>query len=268
MKNKYFVLTLDLESEVSGVLDNKYEILKGKKSIELLLSLLKDNNIKLSVFVVGEIIDDFPDIISLFMKYDCEFHCHSHSHSSKNPDSEEEILKSRNTYEKFFRKPPIGYRAPQGKISPKGIKTLEKFGFKFDSSIFPSYYPNTFKYLLSKRYIYKHKNSSIVEIPFSSVTPFRLTLSISYIKLLGNKIYRILLNIFGIPNILIFGSHLHDFFIDEDTIKRLPFLWKIIYKRNKNKGMDFLKQYILFFKEKGYKSVFISEIYNLYKNKT
>ena len=265
--NRYFALTLDLESGISGVLKDEYSVLKKPEKIEKLLDFFKKENVKISVFVVGEILEKFPEIISIFRKYDCEFHCHSYSHQGKFADSEREIIKSSEAYSRFFKKDPIGYRAPQGRISKKGIQLLDKHGFKFDSSVFPSYYPNPFKYLFKSKEIHGHKGFSIIEIPATPVSPLRFILSISYIKLLGYKTYEILIKMFRLPGIVVFGSHLHDFFLDIDTFKKLPLFWRMIYSRNRNKGPIFLKKIIDLFRERGYKFVYISEIYSDYVSK-
>ena len=266
--NKYFALTLDLESEISGVLADEYSIFKNPDRIEKLLSFLKEEDVKLSVFVVGEILNKFPEIVTLFKSYPCEFHCHSFSHHGNMADSEAEIIKSKKAYSGFFKKNPIGYRAPQGKISDRGIHLLEKHGFKFDASIFPSYYPNPFKYIFKNREVHPHSSSNIIEIPFTSITPLRLTFSISYVKLLGFKAYQILLELFKLPKTIVFGSHLHDFLITSKTLKKLPLFWKIIYNRNRFNGKQFLKKIIDLFKKKGYKFVYMSDIYLMNKSET
>lgn len=266
-KNRFFVLSIDLESEVSGILDNNYLIMEHTETIESLLSLLKKENVKLSVFVVGEVLKKFPKIVDLFEKFGVEFHCHSYSHSAKRPDSEEEISKCKFEFEKKFGKSPIGYRAPQGKISKEGIKCLEKLGFKFDSSIFPSYYPNPFKYLFKNRDIFKYKNADIIEIPFTSVSPFRFTFSLSFVKLLGRCFYKAAFRVFRIPDIIVFGFHLHDLVMPDNIYSKLPLFWKVIYYRNRYNGLELMKEFINYFNERDYKFVFISDLYKFHKGR-
>lgn len=263
-----FALTLDLESAVSGVLSREYDIFQNPAPIEELLAWLRQEGVKPSVFVVGEIFETYPRIIGLFEKYGCEFHCHSYSHDPAAADSEEEIVRVKALYTDFFKREPLGYRAPQGRITHQGIKSLEKHGFKFDSSLVPSYYPNPLKYLFKNRRVHRCKDSNIVEIPLTSISPFRLSFGISYIKLLGLSTYRFLLNVFKIPDTVVFCCHLHDFFLTEAAFDRLPRFWKIIYGRSRHRGITFLKKIIDDFKQRGYAFVWMSDIYRDYIEKT
>jgi len=258
---KLFAFTLDLEADYGGVV-NQYGIFKDLGKIEEVLSELNVLGVKITVFVVGEILELFPDVIKVFEKYHCEFEPHSYSHNFNNPDSEYEIERSKIVYFNYFKRYPRGYRAPRGKISDSGIKFLEKHGFLYDSSIFPSYFPNPFRYLFRNRRIHYYGNSKIVEIPFASVTPFRLTLSISYIKLLGVNLFKKL----SLPDVVCFDSHLHDFIINENSFNKLPLFQRLIYSRNKHKGVDYCIRFLEHVKQKGYKFCYMSEIYELFKH--
>ena len=260
---KLFAFTLDLESDYAGLM-NEYNILRDLVKIEEFLSALNSLDVKITAFTVGEMLEQFPKVIKTFEKYKCEFEPHSYSHDFNNPDSETEIKKAKRAYLNYFNKNPFGYRAPRGKITRSGIKKLEKYGFLYDSSIFPSYFPNPFLYLFSNREIHYYKNSSIVEIPFTSISPFRVTLSISYIKLLGIDFFVKQ----ALPNIICFGSHLHDFIHSNDSFNKLPLVWKLIYSRNKLNGIDYCIKFLTHVKKEGYQFCYLSELYNLYKNKS
>ncbi|MEM3101506.1 MAG: polysaccharide deacetylase family protein [Candidatus Nitrosotenuis sp.] len=258
---KLFAFTLDLEADYGGVV-NQYEIFKDLANIDDVLSKLNDLGVRITVFVVGEILELFPETIKIFEKYNCEFEPHSYSHDFNNPDSESEIEKSKLAYFNYFKRYPAGYRAPRGKISESGIKLLEKHGFLYDSSIFPSYFPNPFRYLFSNRKIHYYGNSKIVEIPLTSVSPIRITLSASFIKLFGVNLFKKL----SLPNIICFDSHLHDFIINEDSFGKLPLFQKLLYNRNKYRGFDLCIEFIEHVKEQGYKFCYMSEIHEAYEN--
>ncbi|MBI4698624.1 MAG: polysaccharide deacetylase family protein [Nitrospirae bacterium] len=256
---KLFAFTIDLEADYGGVV-NQYEIFKDPEKIEEVLSTLHSIDVKITVFTVGEIFELFPGIIKIFEKYDCEFEVHSYSHNLNCPDSEIEIEKSRGAYFNYFNRYPAGYRAPQGRISFQGIKLLEKHGFLYDSSIFPSYFPNPFRYLFHNKQIHFHSDFKILEIPLTSVSPFRLTLSISYIKLLGIRLFKKP----ALPEVICFDSHLHDFIHNEKSFGQLPLFWKMIYSRNKFMGMNYCKTFLEQVKREGYRFCYMSEIYNLH----
>ena len=263
---KLFAFTLDLEADHAGIVD-QYEIFKDHARIEEFLSVMQSTGVKITAFTVGDVLERFPEVIKIFEKYDCEFEPHSFSHDINFPDSEEEIERSREAYIRYFGKNPIGYRAPQGRISRSGINALEKYGFLYDSSIFPSYYPNPFKYLFCNRQVHFHNNTNIMEIPITSITPFRLTLNIAYIKLLGIDLSMKLCRTFTLPDVINFNSHLHDFIVKEASYGKLPPFWKFIFGRNKFSGLEYCVRFLEFIKEQGYRFCYMSEIYDTYKNR-
>ena len=112
IKERTFAMTLDLEKDFSGALENEDRILRSQSHITELLELLQAEKVKLSVFVVGELLEKYADVIGLFQRYDCEFHCHSFSHRSPQSNSEEDVRLSRDSFITHFNGPPLGYRAP------------------------------------------------------------------------------------------------------------------------------------------------------------
>jgi len=260
-------MTLDLEADFSGALRAEYALFRQPDRVEDLLRLLRERGVRLSVFVVGELLEKFPDMIALFERYQSEFHCHSYSHDPEATDSEDEIRKCRDAYIRYFARPPLGYRAPDGKISPEGIRILEEYGFKFDASIFPSYYPNPIKYLFRRSRPHVYPGSGIVEIPNTPVSVLRIMLSLSYIKLLGNRMYSGMLRRSRLPETVVFGSHLHDFFTDRGALARMPLFWRMIYSRNHDQGLSYLEETLEFFQNRGYAFVSISEVYQRFADR-
>jgi hypothetical protein len=264
-RKRSFAMTLDLEMDFSGALEDEDRILLSPDHITRLLELLKAEDVKLSVFVVGRLLEKYGDAIELFQRYGCEFHCHSFSHQSYQSNSEEEIRACRDTFAAFFQKPPIGYRAPDGRINAEGIRNLEKYGFKFDSSYFPSYYPNPAKYMFKTRKAHRLKDTRLMELPNTSFSPLRIMLSISYVKLLGMKNFKRLLAISRLPEMVVFGSHLHDFFADEEMLARLPRVWRIIYSRNAEQGLEYLAETLRYFRARDYRFEYMSDIFQQYR---
>ena len=106
-----------------------------------------------------------------------------------------------------------------------------------------------------------------MELPFAVVSPMGLIFSQSYIKFLGFHVYRSLVSIFRLPNIVIFDSHLHDFIIDDDSFDTLPSKYKLFYRRNKRYGRQLFIKTIRLLKRKNYIFVTMSELYeNLSRN--
>jgi hypothetical protein len=106
-----------------------------------------------------------------------------------------------------------------------------------------------------------------MEIPFASFTPLRIILSISYIKLFGVDFFIKLSQSFSLPDIICFDSHLHDFIHIENSYKQLSPFWKVLYGRNKLKGVEHCVKFLKHIKEVGYEFCYMSEVYNHYKEK-
>lgn len=257
---KYLCLTLDLEKNYGRI-----DTYNSFKNIRPLLELLKKYNQKLTIFVTGEILDKQPEIINLFKNYSCEFESHSYFHAAKSqtfiPDKKKEIINAQRAYFNFFQKQPMGYRAPQGVISEQEIVWLKEGGFKYSSSLFPSWRPGLFNNV--HRETRPHfKNCGILEIPFSVIPKLRIPIALSYQQLLGLSCYRTCYYFFGFPNIIIYDFHLYN--LDKTPGKKnLPLYLRLTYLRNAKNGLCILEKFIKFLQKKSYQSLFMSELYNL-----
>ena len=241
-------ITIDLEQDFGGWVPLNYSAWQEEKIVAF-LTILKAYNAPLTAFVVARALREQKKKINRFIAYKTEFHLHSYSHDRKNPDSLSEITKGLKAYKDFFGKRPIGYRAPEGRISTEGLQRLSKKGFVFDASVFPSFWPHV-RYLRFGREPHKLANG-ILEIPFTTITPFRLIFSLSWVKLLGWPLYRRILSVSRLPTIIIFNVHLHDLW-PVPTSSQLPFLWRCMYSRNANNGFVIFENVLRFLQQKGY----------------
>ncbi len=181
-------VSIDLEFWYSGepfsnYLKDKVDI-QIEDSTEFLLNLLNKYNVRATFFVLGKLAEDYPSLIKTIHKQGHEISSHSYSHKKLymlNKDSFEiELKKSIELLESITGEKPIGFRAPNFSIdnSTKWVfRVLEKYGFKYDSSIYPirtQFYgvPNAplEPYKLSMDDITKIDDSSkIIEFPLSVV---------------------------------------------------------------------------------------------------
>ena len=210
--------------------------------------------------MVGEIFARFPHIVKIFQRYECEFEIHSYTHNPRARVAEEMTL-AHQAYCNYFHANPSGFRAPQGRLAPEMVAAMQALGIRYDSSIFPSYYPNPARYLFMKRSPHRIKGTHLIEIPLTSITPLRITLSLSYLKLLGMKTFLLFFRMFQLPETICFNIHLHDFIVNEDSYAQLSPFWKFVYGRNKYAGLDFFESFLGFIKTKGYNFCFVSDIY-------
>ncbi|WP_321418521.1 DUF3473 domain-containing protein [uncultured Methanomethylovorans sp.] len=151
------------------------------ESLTPLLSLLDKYETKATFFVLGTVAEKHPEVIENLHKKGHEIACHAYSHDTLyklGPAGfEKEIFKSVELLEKYK---PIGFRAPSFSINNDtkwAFEILEKYGFKYDSSIFPIKtmlygIPNapTHVYHPNKQDISKHDPSGkIIEFPLTTV---------------------------------------------------------------------------------------------------
>ena len=242
---------MDLEGDFDALTPaRKYEALDKTQELE---EFIKKNNLKFTVFTIGDIIKRKHNIIKRFQDIQAEFEPHTYTHSFKKT-GKEEIIKAVKVYKDYFKEHPKGYREIAWMINKEKIKYLNELGFKYDSSISLAFKKNIDPFYYS--------NTNLLEIP-QTVTPIlKVPFSISYMQLLGIKAFKLLCK--NMPNIIVFDCHLHDL-IKTKNYKTLPPKFKLMYARNqlRKDPLKTFKEFIKFIKTKDYKFIHMSELYNL-----
>ena len=268
LKNKKVVcLTLDVEQDYGARLDEpSYE---GLEHIPDLVNFFRQRDIPLTCFVQGSLFQSHPVQIEQLSALDAEFELHSYSHPTpKERDIQFEVERGKEVYRKFFGRDPIGYRAPLGVINKNDYGILASYGFKFDSSIFPSIRPGVFNNLRKPIKPYLLDNTGIIEFPITVLSSlFRIPMSLSYLKLLG-KLYFRLIRTYRLPSFIVFNFHLHDLIILGSSTK-IPLeklsppyraIFNRIYKGN-NDGMELLGNLVTLLSKKGYEFLNLIDVY-------
>jgi hypothetical protein len=106
-----------------------------------------------------------------------------------------------------------------------------------------------------------HENG-ILELPFAAVPNLRYVISLSYLKLLGMAMNRLLFSTFGLPHVIVFDSHLHDFITNEKSFEMLPWKLKAAWGIRKNSGIQYFTRFVKYLRRKGYKFITMTELYN------
>jgi len=264
MSHRIACLTLDLEPDLFS--QDCHEILLDPDHFGRIERFCVRNELRLTAFVVARLLESDLSVRERFSNIDAEFEVHSYSHNTKEPDTEEEIRRAKQAYMDYFGRPPRGYRAPNGDISHAGLEILHREGFLYDASVFPSWRPElgfNYRRLPTGPWTYA-AFAPLVEIPFAVVPSIRIVVSFSFLKLLGLSFYRLLFSMFGLPEILVFDSHLHDF-IPPESIRKLPRSdWRRhALLRNGKHAVELLQEFVDFLRSNGYRFLSMSDLYEL-----
>lgn len=252
----FAAVTLDLEPDHAGRAEPRYDGWSPER-LAAMTDALRSLGAPLSAFVVGRSLEDQPAAIDQLRRDGTEFHLHSYSHVLERADSEEEIDRGMSVFAKTFGHKPTGYRAPEGRISEAGLRRLSDRSFTFDSSVFPSAWPHP-RYLAYPRNPYRTGFGSLIEVPIATASPLRLLVTLSFVKLLGFPLYRLLLRPSLLPDPLIFDLHIHDLFA-LPAFDDLPAFLKVAYSRNRLRGFELLHATLRHLKENGYTFVTMNE---------
>jgi hypothetical protein len=249
MKQKKIIFSLDLEADHAGLVSTNYELWK-KKNIVSLLNLLKKHQVSLSIFIVAKALnEENQEIIDLFKKFGAEFYLHSYSHLETRDNFQEELRLGISSFVDFFGYKPLAYRAPAYQIKLSDLAILKEHNIKLDSSCLPSLWQMP-KHFFQKRLFLKNKY--VKELPVTALNPFGIPSALSWIKLLGFKIFIACFQLSDslssnqLPMVFIF--HLHDLFISESS-KNLSLFWRFIYSRNSKLGLQYLEDFIIYLKK-------------------
>jgi peptidoglycan/xylan/chitin deacetylase (PgdA/CDA1 family) len=264
---KVFCLTLDVEQDFGARLGSaSYE---GLEHIPELAGLLKRRDIPLTCFLQGSLLETHPAEIGLFHPLDVEFELHSYSHMSPEAyDIKFEIEMGKKVYNSFFNRNPLGYRAPLGVINQDDYRILSAAGFKYDSSVFPSFRPGIFNNLKKPIAPYLLNGTNIIEFPFTVLSPIiRVPIALSYIKLLGRPFINLLKTV-PCPNLIVFDFHLVDLFqlkcSNNIPIQSLSFPNRKAFQKIYQDGIDglcLLDELISIFLKKGYVFMKLGDVF-------
>ena len=233
------ILTVDVEEAFHRndlrLSRRQRELLGGRvvEQTERLVSLLKAAGQRGTFFVLGEVADQYPDLVRRLAAQGFELGLHGYSHRLVYEQREGEFLKemqaAKTLLEELGKRKVVGFRAPSWSITQRSLwalKILAAMGFQYDSSILPA------KAYLggvpgSNPLIHRRKEADIIEVPPSVVRmgPFRLPFSGGlYLRTLPYGFIRhciMRLNKKGIPAVI----YLHPWELDTG-LPRLGLGWK------------------------------------------
>jgi peptidoglycan/xylan/chitin deacetylase (PgdA/CDA1 family) len=256
-KKRYACFTLDYELDYGGRV-SAFDTLHDRQGHKKLRALLDRCGAPLSAFVQTSVLNDYSDALSVLHTLASEVHSHSHTHATQNFDSQFELSHSLNVLSKIFKQDAYGYRAPYGKLYEGDEDLLKQLGYSFDSSIFPSIRPGKFNHLGAPIEPYFWENG-LREFPFAVLPKVRLILGISYMKLFGPSLYRWLIKAVGLPEVLIFYGHMHDYFPTSAPLEFSPPL-RYAFGRHGGQTFQITRDFLELLQTKGYEFVTMNQL--------
>ncbi len=258
---KLFCFTIDLEPDFLS--EDSHEVLLDDDRMNAVAGFLARNGIRPTVFVAGKMLDAGLPVGERFEALGAEFELHSYSHDNDDPDGDEEIARGVEAFTRYFGAKPRGYRAPSGIITPDGVRRLAGAGFEYDSSVFPAWRPELgydFRGLPTAPFAWEAPGG-LVELPFAVVPKLRVVLSLSFLKLLGWTAYRAMFRTGGLPGVLVFDSHLYDFFPTSPVTGLSRTDWRrYALLRNHGSVFDLLQRLVDRVRDAGHEFVLMSDL--------
>jgi hypothetical protein len=258
---KTICLSIDVEPDFGNLLtkDQYY----GKNHLSTLKRIVEEYDLKITAFITGKTLEDNPDIIDSLKSMRAEIEQHSYLHLTSRDSKIKDITQGIETHKRLLGTLPTGYRAPKGIINKQELLYLEKCGIKFDSSIFPTIFPGRYNRLGFPTEPFSVEGSKIVEMPFATVPKMRIPISLSYMQLLGLKMYQYLFRIFGLPNLIVYDFHTFELGITP-SYRELTFVPRFGYYRAQRNYKDpsvVFEEFVKYILAKGYRSKYMIDVY-------
>lgn len=175
-------LTIDVEEwfDICGLKqkirpeDYEYDGDKLVRNVAELLSLLEQNKVRATFFILGETARKYPQAVKMIDDRGHEIATHGFSHRliyDLSPDEfREDLKKSISILKEITAKEVIGHRAPSFSITKDSLwafKILREEGIRYDCSVFPISHPR-YGIEQAKRFPYL-TDEGVMEFPLSTV---------------------------------------------------------------------------------------------------
>jgi len=254
------ILSIDVEEVFHGEYTRQYRQglrYRTPDNIPPILKILEEYDAKATFFMVGEIAEKFPEVINMILEKGHEVSFHGWTHELLWKLTPERFREEAKAFKKLHPD-CIGFRAPSFSLNNKtkwALKILYEEGFKYDSSIFPTWTPlyGTYKAPLKPYRLSiddsssesEDNNSSLFEFPLTVYNFFGLKLPTAggfwlrfwNIELIRKSIEK--MNNKGYPAIL----YIHNWELDSETLRlKLNFYKSFITYHNLDKAVKRLKK--------------------------
>ncbi len=158
-----FSVTVDLEDwyHIPSVCGSPYSVFKSvddffekwrgrydflTEPTNRVLDILDEFNVAATFFVVADTVEHYPGLVESIVERGHELACHGLHHACKiNPETKERLmsneefeqttLRAKRILENINGEKIVGYRAPNALVGGWMLDSLERIGFKYDSSV-------------------------------------------------------------------------------------------------------------------------------------
>lgn len=229
--------------------------------IPLLLDLFKEFNVFSTFFLTSDVAENTAYTIKEVIKRGHEIACHGAEHQLLDLNDRnqqlENIKRGTEAIRENLHVDPIGFRAPVNKVNEKTLSVLTELGYKYDSSVVPSfkilrkyYFPKAprMPYRPSIHNIWEKGQSSIIEIPISVLPRIKLPLVFSYMLLFGLDVFKFFLSNSN-QDMVMFVMHTYDLFLLPAKVDA-SFGARLLYKKGKGRRYMMLRDLLEFFETK------------------
>jgi len=239
----------DLPQEYGLTISQEDQFRFSLKGLEQIMEVLDKFDVVATFFVTASFISRYPSAIRVISKKN-EIASHNLAHSIKEY-SEEEVMKSKRIIEEKCGKKIYGFRMPR--VKKVNYSSLGKLGFRYDSSVSPTYLPGRYNNYFEKRRI--TKKGRIHEIPIST-PPFMRLPYWNFFRLLGLRYLKLLTKIClkspGFVNV-----YFHPWEFNQLNRFKIPFYIRKSYSGARIKKT--LESYILWCKKNNFEFMTFSE---------
>jgi polysaccharide deacetylase family protein (PEP-CTERM system associated) len=164
-------------------IDIKKKVPKVVKGIDKILEWLRKNEINATFFLVGEILEENPELIDKICQNEHEIAFHSMHHQRLDLQNEKIFSEELEEFQKLTEYKSIGFRAPTFSLNKSSswlIDVLTNHNYQYDSSIVPAktqlygmLNAETKPYLISKNDLEKNsEGGKIIEFPLLTTDIF------------------------------------------------------------------------------------------------
>ena len=154
----------------------------SSEGLKKIINILDERKVKATFFITGNFAKMRPELVLELKNKGHEIACHGVDHFKP---AESDVKESKKIVEEVIGVKVKGYRQPR--MFKINYDELQRYGYKYDSSVNPAFIPGRYNNFKTPRKVYKRKG--IVELPVSAATSVRIPLFWLALHLFPKRLY-------------------------------------------------------------------------------